>query len=69
MVKNDKNYQNYIKNCVAFCKTANLTTKKAIYAWLKDDLQKTYTNTPIWKIEKAAEKITESICYQMGIRR
>jgi hypothetical protein len=63
-----KGYEKFIKQCVSFCKTANMKTKEEVFKWMNGELQKDYEGkAPKWKIESVAEDVTESICLKMGI--
>jgi hypothetical protein len=67
--KETRTFKKFVEQCADFCKTAGLKTKKQIYDWLAADLTETYKTLPQWKIESIAENLTQSVAYQMGIRR
>lgn len=68
--KETRTFKKFVEQCADFCKTAGLKTKKQIYDWLAADLTETYKGrAPKWKIESIAESLTQSVAYQMGIRR
>lgn len=63
-----KGYEKFITQCVHFCLVAEMKTKKEIFNWMNNELQKDYKDkAPKWKIESVAEDVTESICLKMGI--